>query len=171
MSTALSTECIEIETNSVSSSLTRAEQSCFHYRCAPAPTQRNTLNPRCSVCVSVYARSRPTYYDARTHTPKKQAMLALHTPRPTTHTECLWEHLWCERWRTNSPGWVWFFLSSSPLPLPQTDTHRPGSITHPLPLSLCCSVVFSRTMNIPPTLAIWGSYRSWSQVASVVSGG
>lgn len=45
--------------------------------------------------VSVYAHSRPTDQNAP-RSPKNKPVEAkptLHTPRPTTHTECLWEHL------------------------------------------------------------------------------
>lgn len=104
----------------------------------------------------------PTYYNACTHSRNKpsEAMLALHTPQPTAHTECLWEHLWCERWRTNSSGWVWFSSPRAPFPS-HRQTHTGLARSLILSPSLCSSVIFSRTMNIPPTLAIWGSYRSW----------
>lgn len=105
-----------------------------------------------AVFKSSFTHAAGLHIKMRAHTPENkpiEAILALHTPRPTAHTECLWEHLWCERWRMKSSGWVWFFLSTSPLPLPQT--RRPGSFTHSLPPSPS-SVIFSRTMNIPPTL-------------------
>lgn len=54
-----------------------------------------------------------------------EAILALHTPRPTTHTECLWEHLWCEQWRMKSSGWVWFSSPWGPFP-----SHRNATHTH-----------------------------------------
>lgn len=36
-----------------------------------------------------------TYYNMHTESKNKpaEAILALHTPQPTAHTECLWEHL------------------------------------------------------------------------------
>lgn len=95
-----------------------------------------------------------------------QAILALHTPRPTTHTECLWEHLWCERWRMKSPGWVWFSSPRAPFP---SHRHSQAWLSHSFSPSLRSSVIFSRTMNIPPTF-LWPSEDS-AEVALLVLDG
>lgn len=109
--------------------------------------KRNTFKYHCKCQVSIYAHSTVGLHIIMcAHTLQNkpiEAILALHTPRPTTHTECLWEHLWCERWRTKSSGWVWF---SSPPRAPFLSHRRackPGSLTHSLPYLL---------LNIPPTL-------------------
>lgn len=136
------------------------------------PHRGNTLKYHCTV--SIYAHSRPTYYN--THIVQKQVDWS-HTgsPHASAHNPH-WVSVGTSVMRTVTYEELWvglIFLSMRPLPLPQkcnTHTHRytphiainahtsrkrthaQAQLSHSFSPSPLSSVIFSRGMNIPPTL-------------------
>lgn len=124
----------------------------------PAPTQRNTFKYHRSVHVSIYAHSRPTYYNAlqKTSQLKPYWLSTRLGPQPTLSV--------CGN-ICDANGDVWRALGGFDFPLheppsPPTDTHTLSGLA--LSLSpVFCYLLENHEYSSHLATAIWGSYRSW----------